>query len=478
MLSAQTALSDLERAILGVRRDEDRLTAMLSQATGELDRLRGEKTEAFRALARLRLDAIAGNEVVGQLEGAERRALAALNARRQKLDETRESRVAAAKKLDDLEGERLEAARVRDGAIAAVDTMTDAVEAEVKTEADWQALDAAVGSSRDKAVAARDKATRAEEDRVEKGHPYEADRLFMYLWKSGYGTSTYRAGSLVRYFDGKVARLIGFDAARPNYFMLNEIPLRLGEHAGRLEADVKVEEDKRAAYERAALVKAGVEPLEAEVKKAAEGLAKIEGAMDRVRSDLAVIDGELKGLMDPVADPAVKGAVEELASTLERADLAELWRKAQATHTPEDDRIVSDLKRNERDTVRLNAQIEELRKSAVDLARKRDDLESSRDYFRTRGYDRRPGGFSNGDLIGGLIQGVIQGAITAAVLKGAFDHGYHPNRHDNGFGGGFGGGLGGGPWGGGGSGGDSGGGFSGGGGFGGGDDGFSTGGGF
>ena len=96
MISAQQVLSDIERAILGVRRDEDRLTAMLSNATAEQDRLRADKAEAFRALARLRLDALAGNALVGSLESAERKAMEVLARRRRKLDETRDSRSAAA----------------------------------------------------------------------------------------------------------------------------------------------------------------------------------------------------------------------------------------------------------------------------------------------------------------------------------------------------------------------------------------------
>lgn len=475
MISAQQALSDLERAILGVRSDEDRLTAMLSQASGELDRLRGEKAAAFRALARLRLDAIARDEVVGALGSVERRAQAALEERRKRLDEARAARAAAAHHFAELEEARLEKARVRDGAIAAVDKMSDAVEDAVRDDAAWRMLEAAVGAAAAKATAAREKAGQAEADRQAKGRPYERDRLFMYLWKAGYGTSAYRAGAVVRYFDAKVAALCRFEAARANYFMLNEIPLRLGEHADRLEADVKAAEAARGEYERKALVAAGIEPLEAAATAAGAALAKLESEMERVKAGLAAMDGELGTLMDVNADPAVKGVLDELSATLERADLAELWKKALATATAEDDRIIDQLKRIERDVVRFTAETEELRRAAMDLAAKRLELEHSRDHFRARGYDREPGGFDNGAAIGGLIEGVIRGAITAAVLDGAFDKGYRRarRRRPRDFGGGSWGGS---------SGGFGGGGFGTGGGFGGGGSGggggFRTGGGF
>ena len=53
----------------------------------------------------------------------------------------------------------------------------------------------------------------------------------MYLWNRGFGTSRYRAWPLMRALDGRVAHLVRFHEARPNYAMLLEIPIRLREHA-------------------------------------------------------------------------------------------------------------------------------------------------------------------------------------------------------------------------------------------------------
>lgn len=475
MISARQALNDIERAILGVRRDEDRLVAMLADTKAESDRLRAEKADAFRALARLRLDAIARDEVVGELDSIERRARTLLDKRRDRLSELKASRTGASEKLEQLDYQRVAAVKQRDAAIEAVEAKTEAVEARLAEEAEWQRLTAAIQVAETTAAAAEEKRQQAESDRSIKGKPYEDDRLFMYLWQHGYGTSSYRAGSLVRYFDGKVARLAGYDAARANYFMLNEIPLRLAEHAERLKADVAAAITARQAYERAALEADGIKPLEAAVAEADRVLSKVETDIARVRSDVDSIDKETAKAIDDNGDPAVRGVIDDLAGTLARADMVELVRLAEATPTPEDDRIVKSLRQIERDLVRVDAQAEELRRSSIDMANKRQELEHSREVFRRSGYDRPNGSFSNGDAIGGLIGGIISGAITAAVLEGAFRDGYQssgPRSRDD-FGG---------PWGGGGSWGGDGGGFGTGGGFGGGgdsgDDGFSTGDGF
>ncbi|WP_026792798.1 hypothetical protein [Pleomorphomonas oryzae] len=473
MISARQALNDIERAILGVRRDEDRLVAMLGDTKAEGDRLRAEKADGFRALARLRLDAIARDEVVGELDSVERRARVALDKRRDRLAELKASREGASKKLEELEDKRAAAAKLRDAAIEAVETKTDAVEARLAAEDEWKRLTAAIETSEATAAAADEKRRQAEQDRAVKGKPYEVDRLFMYLWQRGYGTSAYRAGPLARYFDAKVARLAGYDAARINYYMLTEIPLRLAEHAERLKADVAAAVVARQAHERAALEADGIKPLEAAVADADRALAKVETDIARVRSDVDSIDKETAAALDDNGDPAVRGVIDDLAGTLARADMVELVRRAEATPTPEDDLIVKRLRQIERDLVRVDAQADELRRTSIDMATKRQELEHSRDVFRRSGYDRPNGSFSNGDTIGGLIGGIISGAITAAVLEGAFRDGYRysgSGRRDD-FGGSWSGGLSGG-----GDGFGTGGGFGGGGDSGG--DGFTTGGGF
>ena len=472
MISAQQALNHIERAILGVRRDEDRLVAMLADTKAEGDRLRAEQADAFRALARLRLDAIARDEVVGELDSVERRARVALDKRRDRLAELKASREGASRKLEELEDKRETAVKLRDAAIAAVEAKTDAVEARLATEDEWRRLTSAIETAEAMAMAAEEKRRQAEEDRTVKGKPYEDDRLFFYLWRHGYGTSAYRAGPLTRYIDGKVARLAGYDAARVNYFMLTEIPLRLAEHADRLKAEVAAATEARQAHERAALEADGIVPLEAAVAEADRALAKVETDIARVISDVDSIDKETATALDDKGDPSVRGVIDDLAGTLARADMVDLVRRAEATPTPEDDRIIKRLRQIERDLIRVAAQADELRRTSIDIAHKRQELEHSRDTFRRNGYDRPNGKFSNGEMIGNLIGGIISGAITAAVLEGAFRDGYRrgESRRRDDFGGGHWGG--GGPWGGG----SGGGGFRTGGGSGGG--GFKTGGGF
>src|SRR5690606_31028903 len=120
------------------------------------------------------------------------------------------------------------------------------------------------------------KTEQAEADRDDKGRPYRDDPLFIYLWEAGYGTANYRANNLVRYLDGLVARLVGFHKARPNFAMLNEIPLRLREHAERQEAQAQAAEAALAAMETQAVDAAGGKPIRAAIAGIEQEIAAID----------------------------------------------------------------------------------------------------------------------------------------------------------------------------------------------------------
>ena len=289
------------------------------------------------------------------------------------------------------------------------------------------------------AAAAAGKASQAEADREEKRKPYEADPLFMYLWKRSYGTAAYHGGPIARFFDARVARLVGYDAARPNYYMLNEIPLRLREHATRLDQAAAEARAAREAFERKALEADGVEALEAAVATEQAALATAEAALEEARARLAATDEEQGRLLDPTNDQSLSRAVDDLAAAIAREDLATLHKEALKTPTPEDEKIVKSLRDIEQTLVRREAEAGEVRKAAVDLARKRVELEHSRDSFRTAGYDNPHGQFVNGAVIGSIITDILRGAMSGRGLDDALGQGYRQRSPR--AGGSFGGGL-------------------------------------
>ncbi|MCP4381552.1 MAG: hypothetical protein GY798_09080 [Hyphomicrobiales bacterium] len=438
MISAGKALSSIEQALRGARRDEDRLTRMLASATDEAARLRAQQAEDYRALARLRMDELARDDALGRLDSAERAAVEVLERRKTALAELADRR-------DDLIAQEEEAGNAREVAADRLEKAMDVIEDQLEetrqmltNDREWLEETRKVKAAEAQATAAAEKAKVAETDRDEKSEPYDDDPLFAYLWQRGYGTSAYRAGPLVRFFDARVARLVGYDTARPNYAMLNEIPKRLREHAERLEQAAADLAQGLQASERAALEKAGIGALEAEMDAADKARDKADADIEALEDKLARLNERLSGLLDGSKDKAVHSAVEGLAQAIAREDLATLYKEAQKTETPEDEKIVSSLRDIESTLVRRDAEAEEVRKAAVDLARKRAELEQSRDHFHRSGYNQPRGTFADGALIGSILTGVLSGALSSKNLNEALGKGFRvrkPRRGGTSFGG-------------------------------------------
>ena len=441
MISSRQALSQLEQAIVGVRRDEDRLTAMLKSATEETARLRARQSEAYKALARLRLDDLRANAVTGELDAAERDALAAIEKGKAALAAVAEKRAALVDKIAGGEKTLDERADRLEKALDAIAALTERTKARLAADAVWIAARDRVADAEAKAAAAADKAAQAEKDLEEKRKPYDADPLFSYLWKRGYGTSAYRAGFIARYFDQKVARLVGYDKARANYYMLNEIPVRLREHATRLDAAIAAAKSALVALERRGLEADGVAKLEAEAAAAEEARKALATELGGAKAELADLDKEQAATLAPGGEHSMGRARDGRAAARARTDLATPHQEALTTPTPEDERIVATLREIEPALRRREAEQEEVRKTAVELARKRTELESSRETYYREGYDDPRGKFSNGPDIGSVIGGMLGGMLTSRNLNDAFGRGWsNPSRGSSGgstFGGGI-----------------------------------------
>jgi len=479
MISASTTLSTIDQAAFKVRQDEQQLQHVIEATTQEMTRLRAEQADLYRALAKIRMDALRDDQILRTLDSAERKALSAIDEQKRRLQEVDDRKNAL---TGSIEASRSRRAGLSDAVTATADAitgLTERTQARVSDEVEWQALNAKVDSLEAQAEAAEEKATHSEADRDEKSKPYLADNLFVYLWNRGYGTSAYRAGPIARMGDAFVARVVQYEQARQNYFALTEIPKRLRAHAERLKEDLAVAEAALVAFERKALEADGIVQLEKEHERAVEALEAQDAEIADLEQQLAAIDQERQALLDDTSNAGLGGALAELSAALQRDDLRVLLREALETPTPDDERIVQQLQANAARLEQLEGEVDETRRTMITIAKRRAELERSREDFRRSGYERGGGTFINEKLIGDVIGGIIGGVLSSKELRDALRSGYRqgggsstvPTRRSSGsvFGGsrgGFGGGFGGGgSRGGGGGGGSRGGGGGGGGGF-------------
>jgi hypothetical protein len=438
MISGRQALAQIEQTIEKARQQEAQCELAYTRATEEVGRLRLQRTEAFRDLARLKLDAITQNKVVGELDAAERQALSVLNSRQEALRQLTERRRQAEDRVRQAEAQRQAAVDALEQALAEVESTRRSVEAKVSVDPEWVSARAQVDAVTGQAQQAEKKAVQAETDRDEKRRPYEDDPLFMYLWKRKFGTATYRVTPFTRYMDRLVARVVGYDKARPNYTLLNEIPERLREHARRVLNELRDARDRLTALERQALVAAGIGSLEARAAQAKEAVDEADRTLAEARAALAELDrthdaSVLEG------DAPYREAVALLAAADEREDLNQLYQEALRTPTPQDEDIVRRIQATDVMINRALRQAVDAHRQLKEIAQRRAMIEQEWDELRSQGYDTPYGTFGNeaalGNVLGGVLTGAIGGAILGQVLRGGFHHG--PSPWDSGFGGGI-----------------------------------------
>ncbi len=429
-INGRDALSSLENAISGVRTNETRLTEVLRSAAGEAERLRHDLAESFKALALVRLDSLLRNQVVGGLDAAERRALDLMRAHKAKLDQMLVRSGGAQSALVAAQEEHRQRTASVDEAREPIAALQARVEAEMASDPAWRAQKAGVDQAIEVASAAEEKAKVSESDRDEKRKPYEADPLFMYLWNRKFGTSAYVASNIVRYFDRRVAGLVGYDMARPNYTLLNEIPERLREHAAASLAKARAEDEVLEKIERAALSRAGIEALETVLEDRLEALKVASERLAVAQKAMASLDEERSRLQSEGDQRAHGEALNVLTQALAQESLQTMYQEARQTSTPEDDRLVQKIELTQTAIARAEADVAKIREEARETARRRGELESVRDRMRSRRYDRHNSQFEldGGDVLGGLIGGILGGVLQSRDLWEALEKGHRKRR--------------------------------------------------
>jgi hypothetical protein len=271
-----------------------------------------------------------------------------------------------------------------------------------------------------------------------KRKPYEDDPLFMYLWNKKYGQGEAGGGGLVRYLDGKVARLTGYLGARADYAMLQEIPLRLREHANEKQRDAEASQDRLKKMEREALIADGIEPIEAQAEAVNTSARAAEDAVVQITKELSQIEAERQQALGPGGDAIYANAVELLAGALAQEDLQRLYKEALLTPAKEDEELVMSIGKTRETLSKADAEVSQVRTQIREMSRRRSELEGARDRARNSGFGSPMGNYGGAQdaiaqVIGGILGGVLAGTDLDRVLRDNYR--YPVPRADPDFGG-------------------------------------------
>ena len=412
-LSGPEALRSLEDALRDIRRDEDDIAKRLAKTSEIVTKLRVGEADLLRQLAMVRLDPDTQADLTGRLSQAE---LTAREVQRQHATELAGTEATLARldrEITELNARRTALQDRLAESEAALAELHEQALVTLRSDAAYGEQAAAATRLAEIADQAVSKTQQAEADRETKGKPYRDDKLFMYLWNRGYGTSAYKAGNLVRYLDGKVAELIGYNAARPNYAMLNEIPDRLREHAEHQRELVAEAADALRTLEDAAIDSAGGKPVRDQLAAVQAEIAAIDAAIvaaedsrdDAVEAQRAQVQG----------DPELSAALAAFAEALGREDLRRLKAQAETTDTTADDTLVQQLEGARQRATDAQRDVTESEERLRTLAGRRRELEDIQYEFKKQRFDDPRSTFRQDNLVGDMLTEFLRGGMSAAT---------------------------------------------------------------
>jgi hypothetical protein len=436
MWTGRQTLASIEDAIARLQGEEGHLDQALHSAISDGERLRAQRGQALRELARIKLDEMTAGRLVGNLDAGERRAVQILEAYRLRVAAVVEQREALLKEVGNAEAERHVAAAAVETALNAVEHLRAEAEAKVRDIRAWRDAKAARDQAESVAVQAEKKAAASQAELEVKRKPYDEDPLFAYLWRRRFGTPQYAGGALTRRLDRMVARFIGYDSARPNYAALIEIPLRLKGHASAKREVVTLPQAALAEIEHRVMVETGVDAKEKILAEVRHKLAAIDDTAEKKRDMLRRVNEARDTLVAGSADPAYNEALSTISAADAEDSLATLYAEARRTTTSADDAIVSRLEATEVRIAKTDTEIADLRRQALELSRRRSEIERVRERFRDTGYDHPQISFDNDGDIAKVLKGMLEGAVRSGVLWDLLRHGQRslPTRGSTDFG--------------------------------------------
>jgi hypothetical protein len=416
-LSGPEALRSLDDALRDIRREEDEIAKRLARSAELVTKFKETESELLRQLAQVRLDPATQEALTGRLSQAEMKAREMLNRHGAELDATESELKAVDAQIANLAKERTDVAARATAARAELKALADRVAVDATRNPDYVEKRRAAETLAQVAEESLRKTELAEADREAKGKPYRDDPLFMYLWERGFGTRNYRHNNLIQYLDSLIAGMVGFPEARVNFSTLNEIPMRLREHAERQQQIAAAAADEVETLEKAAVDAAGGKATRVAMEAADARIAEIDAEMVAVedkRDEHARAQRELA----QGSDPAFTSAVTSLAEALGREDIQTLLAQARATQTAQDDTIVKQIDESRQRAAEEDSESRDQRSRLKTLAARRRELEDIQYEFKKQGFDSPRSTFGEDNLVGDILTEFLRGGISAADYWG------------------------------------------------------------
>ena len=415
MNSGREVLADIDRSLQQLREELHKKNDRASLASNQLVEARQHESGIYRKLAKLRADDIQSGSFTQALDQAEQQAVSLLEKRNQALENLNGRMQASLDEQKSLELKRQRQAANASEASKALQAQIDITHAALEKTQQYQTQLSVAQKAVDTLGAAKEKSEKTEKEHASKGEPYRTDKLFSYLWERNYGTSNYQAGLISRFFDDLLAKHIRYEAARRNYFMLEEIPRRLREHCKQLEKRAGEEMDVLSALEHKAEQADGVPGLEKVVSAEKDVLAALDVSIQQKVSRYGELLEEREKYVTG-KDEYFSQAIAVLISNFKSEPIPQLRREAELTYGYDDDSLVSQLGdlRRRKDT--LDQSLDDNRQVHQQYTLRLHDLEDIRERYKQFDFDAANSRFSDDASLSMLFSEFVRGAVDGDRL--------------------------------------------------------------
>ena len=408
MITGRDTLQEINDHVLQAQSQIENVDREMNNLTSHLSRLRIEEAEQFRQLAGFRLDEMTAGHMAARLDKVHHAVPTFLDQHNQALAELENELEQVKQSQQKLEQQRESRINARDKAVEALQRQLERSKEKLEQDEGYRRQQGNAVRAAEVTRRADEKASQSEADLASKGKPYQEDSLFMYLWQRRYMTPDYRANRIIRSLDNWVARLIDYKENRADYHMLNELPLRLREHADQAAEEAGQQQQALQALERQTAEKDGVGTLQTALEKAETQLQQINDEIETHEKRYQELLGQ-KADFTAGEDEYTQKAVEVMVAELEREDTIELYRQAQATPRPEDDVIVMQLHKLQQEQRKTNKRISDLKADRQQQRKALEELTKLRSKFRRSNYDAGHSSFPSnlglGILLGEMLRG-------------------------------------------------------------------------
>ncbi|ACT59646.1 hypothetical protein [Hirschia baltica] len=387
-INGREALEQLDESILRARKQLAHALEASDDARARIAQIRKEQVSTYQSLAEMRLETLTDDTDAHEvtLLNSEKRAQILLQSHEAFIADEQEKLKAASQEILRLENDREEISSRLDAAVELYEKRVSKIQASLVEDEDYQLLAEAMEDAAAITERAHSKLALAQEDREQKGQPYENDPLFSYLWSRKFRTPDYKAPAFIRFLDNWVAKLCKYDQSYLNYGRLTELPVRLSEHAQKTQQSLKQASQALEAAETQALTDGGADTLKKNVDELRSAIEALDAQMDAAEARHQALAQSHDSAINAESGPAME-ARRVLENALKRASFPDLRILVAETITPEDDRLVDRLVKLRTEELEFEVISEDLENGPKERRKDLSLLERLRREFKAAKFD-------------------------------------------------------------------------------------------